>query len=89
MQGLDTATETVGGKTQRDLLACVRTGWNLNMLSLRADALLAQHCGIDAKFILVDVNTEDLDAVADLLDAQRLLVRIGEALPRWANLNTI
>jgi NADPH:quinone reductase-like Zn-dependent oxidoreductase len=31
--------------------------------------------------ILVDVNTEDLDAVAALLDAQQLVVRIGQVLP--------
>ena len=36
---------------------------------------------IEAKFILVDVNTKDLEAVADLLDAQRLVVRIGQVLP--------
>ena len=30
---------------------------------------------------LVDVNTENLEAVADLLDAQQLVVRIGQVLP--------
>ena len=45
------------------------------------DARLAQQCGIEAKFILVDVRTEDLEAVADLLDAQQLVVRIGQVLP--------
>jgi hypothetical protein len=38
-------------------------------------AQLAQQCGIEAKFVLVDVNTKDLEAVADLLDAQQLVVR--------------
>jgi NADPH:quinone reductase-like Zn-dependent oxidoreductase len=41
----------------------------------------AQQYGIEAKFMLVDVNTEDLVAVADLLDAQQLVVRIGQVLP--------
>lgn len=45
------------------------------------DAQLAQQCGIDAKFILVNVNTEDLEAVADLLDAQQLVVCVGQVLP--------
>ena len=45
------------------------------------DSQLAQQCGIEAKFILVDVNTENLEAVADLLDAQQLVVRIGQVLP--------
>ncbi len=31
--------------------------------------------------MLVDVNTADLRAIADLLDAQQLLVRIGQVLP--------
>lgn len=29
----------------------------------------------------MDVNTKDLEAVADLLDAQQLVVRIGQVLP--------
>ena len=45
------------------------------------DGELAQRYEIEAKFILVDVNTADLEVVADLLDAQRLIVRIGQVLP--------
>jgi len=30
---------------------------------------------------LLDVNTEDLEAVADPLDVQRIVVRIGQVLP--------
>jgi hypothetical protein len=30
---------------------------------------------------LVDVNTKDLEAVAALLDAQQLVVRLGRVLP--------
>ena len=78
---LDTAIDTVGGKAQRDLFALVRKGGTLISSVSVPDAQLAQQCGIEAKFILVDVNTEDLEAVADLLDAQRLLVRIGQVLP--------
>lgn len=29
----------------------------------------------------MEVNTKDLEAVADLLDAQQLVVRIGQVLP--------
>jgi NADPH:quinone reductase-like Zn-dependent oxidoreductase len=78
---LDTAIDTVGGKAQRDLFAYVRKGGTLISSVSVPDAQLAQRCGIDAKFILVDVNTEDLAAVADLLDAQQLVVRIGQVLP--------
>jgi NADPH:quinone reductase-like Zn-dependent oxidoreductase len=78
---LDTAIDTVGGKTQRDLFAYVRKGGTLISSASVPDAQLAQQCGLEAKFILVDVNTEDLVAVADLLDAQQLVVRIGQVLP--------
>ena len=78
---LDTAIDTVGGKAQRDLFAFVRKGGTLISSVTVPDAQLAQQCGIEAKFILVDVNTKDLEAVADLLDAQQLVVRVGQVLP--------
>jgi NADPH:quinone reductase-like Zn-dependent oxidoreductase len=78
---LDTAIDTVGGKAQRDLFPYVREGGTLISSVSMPDAQLAQQCGIEAKFILVDVNTEDLEAVADLLDAKQLVVRIGQVLP--------
>jgi NADPH:quinone reductase-like Zn-dependent oxidoreductase len=78
---LDTAIDTVGGKTQNDLFAYVRRDGTLISSVSVPDAQLAQQCGVEAKFILVDVNTEDLNAVADLLDAQQLVVRIGQVLP--------
>jgi NADPH:quinone reductase-like Zn-dependent oxidoreductase len=81
---LDTAIDTVGGETQRDLLALVRKGGSLISSVSVPDARLAQQCGIEAKFILVDVHTEDLNAIADLLDAQQLVVRIGQVLPLGA-----
>jgi NADPH:quinone reductase-like Zn-dependent oxidoreductase len=81
---LDTAIDTVGGKAQRELFALVRKGGTLISSVSVPDAQLAQQCGIEAKFILVDVHTEDLNAVADPLDAQQLVVRIGQVLPLGA-----
>ena len=78
---LDTAIDTVGGKAQRELFAYVRKGGTLISSVSAPDAQLAQQCGIEAKFILVDVNTEDLEAVADILDAEQLVVRVGQVLP--------
>ena len=81
---LDTAIDTVGGTAQRDLFALLRKGGTLISSVSEPDAQLAQQCGIEAKFTLVDVNTEDLKAIADLLDAQQLVVRIGQVLPLGA-----
>jgi hypothetical protein len=58
----------------------VRKGGLLVSSVSAPDPHLAQQCDIEAKFMLVDVNTEDLEVVADLLDAQRLPVRIGQVL---------
>jgi NADPH:quinone reductase-like Zn-dependent oxidoreductase len=77
---LDVAIDTVGGQTQRELFTYVRKGGTVISSASEPDAQFAQRCEIEAKFILVDVNTADLDIIADLLDAQRLLVRIGQVL---------
>jgi len=85
----DAVIDTVGGEAQRALFAYVRKGGALISSVSAPDAWLAQQCEIKAKFILVDVNTEDLKAVADFLDAQQFVVRIGQVLPlaeaRWAH----
>lgn len=78
---VDAVIDTVGGNTQRELFAFVRKGGNLISAVSAPDAALAQRCEIEAKFILVDVTTEDLEAIANLLDSQRLLVRIARVLP--------
>lgn len=78
---LDTVIDTVGGKNQTELFAYVRKGGTLISSVSAPDAQLAQRCEIEVKFILVDVNTEDLKVIADLIDAQQLLVRIGQVLP--------
>ena len=78
---LDIAIDTVGGNEQRELFTYVRRGGTLISSVSAPDAQLAQQCRIEAKFILVDVTTEDLAAVASLLDAQQLVVRIGQVLP--------
>ena len=77
---LDTVIDTVGGQAQRDLFAFVRKGGTLISSVSVPDAQLAQQCDVEARFILVEVSTEDLVAIADLLDTQRLLVRIGQVL---------
>ena len=77
----DAVIDTVGGEAQRALFAYVRKSGALISSVSAPDARLAQQCGIEAKFILVDVNTEDLKAVADFLDAQQFVVRIGQVLP--------
>jgi NADPH:quinone reductase-like Zn-dependent oxidoreductase len=77
---VDAVIDTVGGKSQSELFAYVRKGGALISSVSAPDADLARQCDIEAKFMLVEVGTEDLAVIADLLDAQRLLVRIGQVL---------
>ena len=70
----------MGGKAQKELFAYVRKGGILISSVSAPDTHLAQQCEIEAKFMLGEVNTEDLAVIADLLDAQRLFVRIGQVL---------
>jgi NADPH:quinone reductase-like Zn-dependent oxidoreductase len=74
------AIGTVGGPAQRELFTCVRKGGALVSSVCAPDTQLAQQREIEAKFMLVDVRTEDLEVVARLLDAQPLRVRIGRVL---------
>jgi NADPH:quinone reductase-like Zn-dependent oxidoreductase len=78
---MDIVIDTVGGKVQGELFAYLRKGGTLISSVSVPDAQLAQQSGVEARFILVDVRTEDLEAVADFLDAQQLVVRIGQVLP--------
>jgi NADPH:quinone reductase-like Zn-dependent oxidoreductase len=78
---VDKVIDTVGGEGQRELFAYVRKGGIFISSVSAPDAHLAQQYGIEAKFMLVEVNTEDLSVIADLLDAHRLFVRIGQVLP--------
>ena len=82
LQGtVDTVIDTVGGVTQKKLFAYVRKGGQLISSVSAPDAELSQRCELEAKFILVDANTEELQVIANLPDAQPLLVRIGAVLP--------
>jgi NADPH:quinone reductase-like Zn-dependent oxidoreductase len=78
---LDAVIDTVGGKTQGALFACLRKGGHLISAVSAPDAELSQRYQVEATFFLVDVNTEDLEAIANLADSRRLLVRIGQVLP--------
>jgi NADPH:quinone reductase-like Zn-dependent oxidoreductase len=78
---LDTAIDTVGGATQMELFAYLRRGGTLISSVCAPDAPRARRCGIEAKCILVDVNTAELEAISGLLDSGRLHARIGQVLP--------
>ena len=65
------------GQNPKGLVRRCARGWNLNILSLRARCAAHPTMRDRGQVHLMDVNTEDLKAVADLLDAQ--LIPLGDA----------
>ena len=77
----DAALDLVGGVTQAELLGRVRNGGRLISAVAPPDAKLAGERAIDARFILVDVNSAALDRLAEGHLRGELRARIGEVLP--------
>jgi NADPH:quinone reductase-like Zn-dependent oxidoreductase len=78
---VDAVIDTVGGDVQTRSFAVLKRGGNLVSSVAKPNAELASRCGVSASFILVDVTTDALTQVAQLVDAGRLKTRLGAVLP--------
>lgn len=81
VQNVDAAIDLVGGETQRRSFQVIRRGGKLISAVSVPDQALAQAGGIDASFFLVEVNTESLAKIANLLDSGKIKTRVGNVLP--------
>ena len=77
----DVVIDTVGGDAQARSFAVLRTGGTLVSSVAKPDPELASRAGVSASFLLVDVNTDALKKIAELVDAGKLETRLGEVLP--------
>lgn len=77
----DAALDLVGGETQARLLGRVRDGGRLISAVSPPEATMAGSRAIDARFILVDVNSAALDRLAEGHLRGELTARVGEVLP--------
>jgi NADPH:quinone reductase-like Zn-dependent oxidoreductase len=80
-QGMDAVLDCVGGQTQTRSFAVLRRGGRLVSIVANPDPMLAERHGVNAKFFLVDVTTERLNRIVELLEKGVLFVEIGAVLP--------
>jgi NADPH:quinone reductase-like Zn-dependent oxidoreductase len=78
---VDAVLDLVGGDTQTRSFQVLRRGGKLISAVSQPDQELARSHGVDATFFLVNVTTEHLTAIADLIDSGALRMRVGAVLP--------
>jgi NADPH:quinone reductase-like Zn-dependent oxidoreductase len=77
----DAVLDLVGGDTQMRSFQVLRRGGKLISTVSKPDQHRAKHHGVTAAFFLVEVTTERLGKIADLIDRGELKIHIGAVLP--------
>ena len=77
----DAVLDLVGGETQTRSFQVLRPGGKLISTVSQPDQDRAKHHGVTAAFFLVEVTTERLRRIAELIDRGELKTRVGAVLP--------
>jgi NADPH:quinone reductase-like Zn-dependent oxidoreductase len=77
----DAVLDLVGGETQVRSFQVLRPGGKLISAVSQPDQARAKHHGVTAAFFLVEVTTERLRGIADLIDRGELKTHVGMVLP--------
>lgn len=77
----DAAIDLVGGDTQRQLFGWIKEGGSLVSAVADPDIEMAAAHHVSARFILVHVNTGELEMIAGLFDRGAIKTWVGETLP--------
>ena len=77
----DAVLDLVGGETQMRSFQVLRPGGKLISAVSQPDQDRAKHHGVTAAFFLVEVTTERLRTIAELIDRGELRTRVGAILP--------
>src|SRR5262245_60670731 len=78
---VDVVLDTVGGETQERSFSVLKRGGVLVSAVSEPDQQKAVHHGVRAFFILVDVSSERLEHLANLIEAGELTTSVGDVLP--------
>jgi NADPH:quinone reductase-like Zn-dependent oxidoreductase len=78
---VDAVLDLVGGDTQRRSFQALKRNGRLISAVSQPDQDLATSHGVEAAFFLVDVTTEYLTKIADLIDSGALKTKVGAVLP--------
>jgi NADPH:quinone reductase-like Zn-dependent oxidoreductase len=77
----DAVFDLVGGETQTRSFQVLRPGGKLISAVSQPDQDRAKQHGVNAAFFLVEVTTERLRTIAELIDRGELKARVGAVLP--------
>jgi NADPH:quinone reductase-like Zn-dependent oxidoreductase len=78
---VDAVFDLVGGETQQRSFKVLRRGGKLISAVSQPDQELAKSHGIDARFFLVNVTSQRLTDIAELIESGALKTNIGTVLP--------
>jgi NADPH:quinone reductase-like Zn-dependent oxidoreductase len=81
VEDADAVLDLVGGETQNRAFQVLRPGGKLVSAVSEPDPERAKHHEVSAIFFLVDVTTERLRRIAELVDGGELKARVGVVLP--------
>jgi NADPH:quinone reductase-like Zn-dependent oxidoreductase len=81
VKDVDAVLDLVGGETQTRSFQVLRPGGKLISAVSQPDQQRAKSHGVTAAFFLVDVTTERLRTIAELIDHGELQTRVGLLLP--------
>jgi NADPH:quinone reductase-like Zn-dependent oxidoreductase len=81
VRNADAVIDLVGGETQTRSFRVLRRGGKLISAVSNPDQELAQRHGVEAAFFLVNVTSQSLSTIADLIEAGHLRTRVGAVLP--------
>jgi NADPH:quinone reductase-like Zn-dependent oxidoreductase len=76
----DAVIDLVGSDTQTRSFQVLRRGGKLISAVSSPDQQLAARYSVEVAFFLVDVSTQRLSQIADLIDSRELSVRVGEVI---------
>jgi NADPH:quinone reductase-like Zn-dependent oxidoreductase len=81
IENADVVLDLVGGETQRRSFQILRPGGKLISTVSEPDQDLARQHGVTGAFFLVEVTTDRLNRIAELVDRSVLRTRVGLVLP--------
>jgi NADPH:quinone reductase-like Zn-dependent oxidoreductase len=81
VKDIDVVVDTVGGDTQARSFGIIKRGGVLVSSVALPDQDVAAHHGVRGVFFLVNVTTEGLVRIADMIDGGQLATCVGEVLP--------
>jgi NADPH:quinone reductase-like Zn-dependent oxidoreductase len=81
VRDVDAVLDLIGGETQTRSFQVLRRGGKLISAVSQPDQQRARDHGVTAAFFLVEVTTERLRTIAELIDRGELKTRVGAVLP--------